>query len=942
MNFSTGSLVKARGREWVILPGSDESLLLLRPLGGSDEEIAGVYLPLEKVESASFDLPDPKLTGDHLSCKMLRNAVRLCSRSSAGPFRSFSKLGFEPRPYQLVPLIMALKLDPVRLLIADDVGIGKTIEACLIGKELLDRGEIQRIAILCPPHLAEQWQTELYVKFHMEFELVLSSTVSKLESRCALGQSLFDIYPHVIVSMDFIKSDRRREEFARSCPEFVIIDEAHSCAFGIESRGGRHQRHQLVKKLAENPDRHMVLVTATPHSGKEDAFRSLLSLLKSDFSKLPPDLAGAENEKHRRILASHFIQRRRGDIIHFMKSETVFPDREEKEETYHLSHEYGDFFKKVLNFTREIVKEEGGNEYKKRIRWWSALALLRSVGSSPAAAEQTLRNRSAALSAESLEEINEIGKRSVFDIDSDDLFETTDVTPGSNTEADASEKSDTGKKLLKMADEAKKLCGPKDQKLQLAAGHIKKFIADGYNPIIFCRFIPTAEYLEKELKSLLPKDVVIMAVTGNLPPADRETRVLELSKNSKRVLVCTDCLSEGVNLQDNFDAVMHYDLSWNPTRHEQREGRVDRYGQKNSSVRVLTYYGADNPIDGIVLEVLIKKHKKIKTSLGISVPVPLNSESLVEAIFEGLLLRKTETSDQLFLPGLEEFLKPSTEKFAKEWEGSAEREKRSRTVFAQETIKVDEVARELNDAWEQMGTRDDAREFLVGALKSSRAIVIDKQKFLNIDMRETTRALRDHLQIDDNAINIGFEYPAPKNVTYVTRTHPFIEGLATYVMDASLDKLSDSIARRAGAIRTKAVSQRTTVLLVRFRYDITTKKGARETSNLIEECAMIGFRGAAAKAEWLAKDEVEALLAALPAQNITPEQAADFIENVESNFSRLIPQIEKEGHERAEKLLISHRRLRDEANIKGVTYKISPKLPADILGIYLYLPALAL
>ncbi len=942
MSFSTGSLVKARGREWVVLPGSDETLLLLRPLGGSDDEIAGVYLPLERVESASFDLPDPKMTGDHLSCKMLRNAVRLCSRSSAGPFRSFSKLGFEPRPYQLVPLIMALKLDPIRLLIADDVGIGKTIEACLIAKELFDRGEIQKIAVLCPPHLAEQWQKELYERFHMDFELVLSSTVSKLESRCALGQSLFDIYLHVIVSMDFIKTDRRREEFARSCPEFVIIDEAHSCAFGFENRGGRHQRHLLVKKLAENPGRHVVLVTATPHSGKEDAFRSLLTLLKPEFLTLPPDLAGAENEKYRRMLAAHFIQRRRGDISHFMESKTVFPKREEKEETYHLSSEYGDFFKKALDFTREIVREDSGNEYKKRIRWWSALALLRSVGSSPAAAEQTLRNRSAALAAESLEEINEIGKRSVFDIDGDDLFETTDVTPGSDTETGVSEKNDTGNKLKKMAEEAKKLCGKKDEKLQRAAVHIKKLIADGYNPIIFCRFIPTAEYLANELKLMLPKDIAITAVTGELPPADRETRVLELSNNPRRVLVCTDCLSEGINLQDNFDAVMHYDLSWNPTRHEQREGRVDRYGQKSPGVRVLTYYGVDNPIDGIVLDVLVRKHKKIKTSLGISVPVPLNSESLVEAIFEGLLLRENETSSQLLLPGLEEYLKPSLEKFSKEWESSADREKRSRTIFAQETIKVDEIARELNDAWEQTGTKAEVRDFLVSALKASRAIVSDKHEFLNIDMKETPRALRDHLQIGDKPINISFEYPAPENVTYLTRTHPLVEGLASYVMDASLDRLSDALARRAGAIRTKAVSQRTTVLLVRFRYDITMKKGARETSNLVEECVMIGFRGAASKAEWLDKDEVESLLIALPAQNITPEQAADFVENIVNNFSELVPQIEKEGYARAEKLLISHRRLRDEANIKGVTYKISPKLPADILGIYVYLPALAL
>jgi SNF2 family DNA or RNA helicase len=138
------------------------------------------------VEPARFALPDPTQVGDHRSCRLLRDAVRLSSRSCAGPFRSFARIAVEPRPYQLVPLLMALKLDPVRLLIADDVGIGKTVEACLVARELLDRGEISRIAVLCPPHLAEQWQTELRDKFRIDAELVLPSTVGRLE-RTAIG-----------------------------------------------------------------------------------------------------------------------------------------------------------------------------------------------------------------------------------------------------------------------------------------------------------------------------------------------------------------------------------------------------------------------------------------------------------------------------------------------------------------------------------------------------------------------------------------------------------------------------------------------------------------------------------------------------------------------------------------------------------------------------------
>src|SRR5215470_14910709 len=204
MAFAVGSLVKARGREWVVLPESAEDLLVLRPLGGTEDEVTGIYLPLEPVEPATFALPDPSQPGDYRSCRLLRDAVRLGFRSSAGPFRAFARIAVEPRPYQLVPLLLALRLDPVRLLIADDVGIGKTIEACLIARELVDRGELRRFTVLCPPQIAEQWsEKELAAKFHLDAELVLPSTVGRLERACRMNQSIFDRFSYTVVSTDF-------------------------------------------------------------------------------------------------------------------------------------------------------------------------------------------------------------------------------------------------------------------------------------------------------------------------------------------------------------------------------------------------------------------------------------------------------------------------------------------------------------------------------------------------------------------------------------------------------------------------------------------------------------------------------------------------------------------------------------------------------------------
>ncbi|MCC6776423.1 MAG: DEAD/DEAH box helicase [Hyphomicrobiales bacterium] len=940
--FAVGSLVRARGREWVVLPDSQDEMLVLRPLGGTEDEVTGIYLPLETVEPASFGLPDPDDAGDDRSCRLLRDAVRLGFRSSAGPFRSFARIGVEPRPYQLVPLLMALKLDPVRLLIADDVGIGKTIEAGLIARELLDRNEIKRMVVLCPPHLAEQWQSEMRTKFHLDAEVVLPGTVGRLERqrRLRLDQSIFDVYPFLIVSIDYIKSDRRRADFLRAYPEFVIVDEAHTCAFGEGSRG-RHQRYSLVKSLAGDPDRHLVLVTATPHSGKEESFRSLLSLLNPGFADLPGDLTGPRNEPHRRRLAEQFVQRRRGDIRHYLKVDTPFPQRQEREVGYRLTPEYRKLFERALAYARETVLDGDDNHHRQRVRWWSALALLRSLGSSPAAAAATLRTRAATADTRTSDEANDVGQRIVLDLDDDDTAERMDVAPGSDIGELADDQSRNRRRLLEMAREAEALRGNSDEKLRQAVPLIQSLLDDGFSPIVFCRFIPTAEYLAAELRDRLKRGVTVEAVTGTLPPAEREARVEALGQAGKRVLVSTDCLSEGINLQQHFDAVMHYDLSWNPTRHEQREGRVDRYGQPKATVRVVTYYGLDNQIDGIVLDVLIRKHKSIRNSLGVSVPVPVESNDVIEAIFEGLLLRERSGSVTSYLPGFEEFFKPKREALFSDWDSVAERERRSRTMFAQESIKVDEVARELRAVRSAIGSGVDVERFTIEALRAHGA-AISKNGVVTFDLREVPDAIRDLVDLKRrDRFSARFELPAPDGAVFLSRTHPIVEGLAAHVMDTALDPLVDGIARRAGAIRTTLVQTRTTLLLLRFRFDIRVTGAGVEGGLplLAEDVGLVAFEGAPASARWIDAATANALLDARPDANIDPRQASEFVRRVTSAVDQLRPHIDEVARRRGDELLDAHRRVREAARIRGVRYSIEPKLPPDVLGIYVYLPA---
>lgn len=936
LNFNPGSIVRARGREWVVLPQSEGKILHLRPLGGGEEKPTVLLPELERqpVEPATFPYPDPTHAGIQSAGLLLRDALMLKLRAGAGPFRSFGNIAIEPRAYQLVPLMVALKHQVVRLLIADDVGIGKTIEAGLIARELMDRGEIHRLAVLCPPHLCEQWQKELSNRFHIQAEIVRSSTAARLERGLPAGTSIFTEYPFTVVSLDYIKSKNRRDAFAEQCPEFIIVDEAHTCS---RTGQGRQQRYELLRDLADNPERHLLMLTATPHSGDEEAFYNLLSLLNKDFAKLK-DITNAQHPL-RQKLADHFVQRRREDIKEWQEG-SLFPERLTAEVTYKLSGEWADIFQEVLNYARELVEREEEGTLKARMNWWAALALLRCISSSPQAAIRALNTRIDNAFGDDETELTELQQAEVLETQGtttvldggEDLDSADDVEPGAAVTEDLA-------RLEALVDRARALRSNNDPKLKALSKQLKPMLEEGYNPVVFCRYIATAEYLADQLKSTF-KDRNVIYVTGNLTPAERQEKVEALKDSDKPpLMVATDCLSEGINLQEQFTAVVHYDLSWNPTRHEQREGRVDRFGQQANTVKTLMLYGEDNPIDGAVLQVIIRKADNIRKALGVSVPAPENEQRYMQAILNTVLLRNQgmPSTGDLFADDEE------LQQLETEWESAREKARRNRTIFAQNRLKPESVMPEWQKAFAVLGTNEDVERFVRNGMERLGAPLHPQSNGtwqaplahlpLTLKERLDTAGLM-HLRTMD------FTYPTRGRAEFIHRTHPLVSHLADYLSELAMAGKETQIVARAGAIFTREVEIRTTIYLLRLRSRLTirrTQNDMTRAQEMLAEEALAVMVNRQGEPELLEKADMLQLMQLPVSKNMADEARTRELSRAVDALQHLTPRFDAIAHQRAEAVLADHRRTREAADARG-SYSVQPQLPVDVMGIYVLVP----
>ena len=839
---------------------------------------------------------------------------------------------------------MALRQETVRLLIADDVGVGKTVEALLVVREMMERGRVERFAVICLPHLCDQWQQEFRAKLGIEAVIIRSNTQARLDRMIWGDASVYDYYPYQIISIDYIKADSRRDVFIEQCPELVIVDEAHTCARPAGATKTQQQRHHLLQDLADKQKQHLIMLTATPHSGKSEEFHSLLGLLKSDFKAL--DLP-TSTQSERRTLAKHFVQRKRADVEKWMGEDTPFPYRDAFEWDYDLSLHYVDFFNDVLDFARKLVAPGRSGEKKKRVHYWTALGLLRGVMSSPGAGIKMFAKRlDKLIEADTEDTANNEGLQPFNPVGDPEFGVGIDTLPTQVMEQ--VDWTDYQQKQLRgFSRRLGALAGlEKDGKLYAAAIVIEDWISSGFHPVVFCRYIETAKYVGKHLAPFLASKIPqldLQVVTSEDPDDLRKQRIEGMAGDRPRILIATDCLSQGINLQELFTAVLHYDLPWNPNDLEQREGRVDRFGQQAPEVKACLLYGNDNQIDGIVLDVLLRKVREIKRDTGISVPFPEDSQSIIDTITQSLLLNPNrriqtrQTSEQVMLFDFTDFGEVAEAKtnVSRKIDQAADREKASRSIFAQNAIKAHEIEEDLRAVDEALGDPGAVKDFVTGALVNLFGVQItSEQNGFGVVAGNLPPQLNGLLP-EGHLIKISFESPTPEGYHYIGRNHRFVEQLCQLVMANTVSREGKGAAR-AAVIRTKQVQIKTTLLLFRCRNVIKRRKGGHQI--VAEEMLLWGWRGTPDDREHLDHEQARALLSTAHASsNLSPEARASFLVNDLNLLGRFDKDFDELAEEQSKSLVAAHERF--SALMGKKRYQVVyPVLPMDLMGIYILLP----
>ena len=551
-------------------------------------------------ERAAFD-------GNSIQFRLAAEAHRIRLAYQYDPHFAVSVSQVDPLPHQLDAVYSRLLTQPrIRLLIADDPGAGKTIMGGLLLKELKLRGLIERILIVTPANLTDQWRRELHDKFGESFTVINRATVNN-----SYGRNVWEDNLQCITSLDFVsRQDDIRNLMRDTKWDIVIVDEAHKmAAYRYGSKVNKTARYEFGEFLREHTD-HLLFLTATPHKGDSDNFALLLQLLDKDLYATGEILSEAGIHDENRIM----VRRLKEDMMKF-DGTPCFPPRHVKTLPYELKGEELDLYEAVTDYVKNNFQraESEGN----RNVGLALTVLQRRLASSIAAITLSLERR-----LKKLRSLRKLGKiKQEFGDIPEELEDLTEAERW-KFEDDFVERLTTAGTMAELEVE---IAEPEQlvRKAKHAARHVKetkfeelrKVISEhvsGKNErlLIFTEHKDTLFFLLSKLKDL---GFYCCTIHGGMPLPKRVDAEREFFEHNPSVMVATEAAGEGINLQ--FCSLMvNYDIPWNPNRLEQRMGRIHRYKQQKE-VMIFNLVAA-NTREGQVMQRLLIKLEAMKEALG--------------------------------------------------------------------------------------------------------------------------------------------------------------------------------------------------------------------------------------------------------------------------------------------------------------------------------------
>jgi superfamily II DNA or RNA helicase len=624
-----GQLVQVRERRWVVADvAADElppdalepttprqHLLTLRCVDDDAEpdETLRVVWEIEPGARA-FEraaLPDPKSLDDPKRFDAFLDAVRWGATSNADPRHYLAPFqsGVEIDWYQLDPLVRALRMPRVSLLIADDVGLGKTIEAGLVAQELILRYRARRILVVTPADLQLQWRDEMRDKFGLEFRVVDRELVRKLRRERGIHVNPWTHFPRLITSIDYLKSETPLRRFREALPgpdepryprrfDLLIVDEAHNAA---PSGRGRYAtdslRTRLLRELVPNFE-HRLFLTATPHNGYLESFTSLLELL--DNQRFACGVRPNEE-----ALREVMVRRLKRELPPHFDGTPRFPERILEPITVTYTDEEHEAHSDLVRYTELRGENASGNAEAFATEFVLKL-LKKRLFSSPAAFARTLAKHRETVAEASgartrtkptqgvLERL--VGKTEETYETEDDYQEAEDEAQASSARTFRPFSAEEEQILDRLADWAERASTRADAKAKALLALVENTCRpegewNHERLIVFTEYRDTQKWLFDlfAARGLTTNDRTELLYGGM--DAEERKRIkaafqAEPEQSPVRVLLATDAASEGINLQNHCHRIVHYEIPWNPNRLEQRNGRVDRHGQRSSEVLV--------------------------------------------------------------------------------------------------------------------------------------------------------------------------------------------------------------------------------------------------------------------------------------------------------------------------------------------------------------------